>query len=116
MRGEGQKSMKDGICRASRRCDSTYVRRQAEAIARELASGGVRPEAGKRTLLETRAAVQRGWQAVASKLAQHGGRRLAADVVRFAGGMDRPPLTDREWITCRLLAQVRTRQREARTP
>lgn len=114
-RGESRKSMKDGIYRASRRGDSTYVREQAKAVARELASGGGQPESDKRKLLETRAAIQRGWQAVAEKLAEHGYRQLATAVVRFARGMDRP-LTGREWMARGLLAaQVRARQREART-
>lgn len=116
VRGEGRKSMKDGIYRASRRGESTYVREQAEVVARELAgSGSVQPEPGKQTLLEMRVAIQRGWQSVADKLAQQGDRQLAADAIRFAGSMARP-LTDREWIARGLLAQVRSRQREAYVP
>lgn len=114
VRGESRKPMKDGIYRASQRGDSTYTRGQAESVARELVGGEVRPESGKRTLLETRVAIQRGWQVVADKLAQQGDSRLAADVIRFAGNMARP-LTDREWIARGLLAQVRARQREVRT-
>lgn len=114
VRGESRSAMKDGIYRASRRGDSTYIRAQAEGVARELAAdGSVQPEPSKRTLLETRAAIQNGWQAVADKLAQQGDRQLAADAIRFAGSMARP-LTDRERIARGLLAQVRARQREAR--
>lgn len=110
VRGESRKSMKDGIYRASRRGRSTQMRARAESVARELVvSGRLQPEPGKRTLLQTRDAIQHGWQAVADKLVQQGDRELAADVVRFAGGMDRP-LTDREWIARGLPAQVRTRQ------
>jgi Relaxase/Mobilisation nuclease domain len=115
VRGRDRKSAKDGIFRASLRGDSTHVRAGAEGVARELAaSGSVRPEPGKRTLLATRTAIQHGWQVVAEKLVQRGDRQLAADVARFAGAMDRP-MTDREWLAQELMASVRARQREVRT-
>lgn len=114
VRGERRKSMTDGIYRASRRGDSTQLRARAESVAKELAaSGSVQLELGKGTLLETRAAIRNGWQAVVEKLALQGDRRLAADVFRFVRGMDRPQ-TDRERIAQGLLAQVRARQQEAR--
>lgn len=90
------------------------MRVRAEGVASELAANGsIRPEVGKRTLLKTRVAIQDGWQSVTEKLAQYGDRELAADVVRFVGGMA-PPLTDREWIARGLLARVRERQHETR--
>jgi len=114
VRGESQRAKKDGIYRASRRGDSSYMRAQAEAAARGLSSGGVRAESGKRRLLETRAAIQQGWQNVADRLAVQGERQLAADVVHFSGGMDRP-LTDREWLARSLLAVSRASPRQAKT-
>ncbi|MEO8313786.1 MAG: relaxase/mobilization nuclease domain-containing protein [Pseudomonadota bacterium] len=115
VRGESRKSTKDGSYRASLRGDSTTERARAEGVARELAaSGGVRPELGKRTMLATRAAIQDGWKSVAEKLVLRGDRQFAADVARFAGGMDRP-LTDREWLAKEFMASVRARQRELRT-
>ncbi len=114
VRGESRKAMKDGIYRASLRGASTHMRERVEAVASELARGGVRPEAGKRTLTETRAVIESGWHAVATRLAQQGDHRLAADISRLAEAMDRP-LTDREWIARGLLAQVRAKQWEART-
>lgn len=114
VRGEDRKSTKDGIYRARLRGGSTADRAKAEGVARELAaSGGIRPESGKRTLLATRAAIQDGWKSVAEKLVLHGDRQLAADVARFASGMDRP-LTDREWLAKQLMASVRARQRDAK--
>lgn len=114
VRGESRKCMKDGVYRASLRGESSNMRVRIEGVAKELAvSTGVRPEPGKRTLLETRAAIQSGWQAVAEKLTRQGDRQLSDEVARFAVGMDRP-LTDREWIAGGLLAQVRARQREER--
>ena len=119
VRGENRKPLKDGIYRASRRGVSTHMRTRAEGVAKELAaSGSIRPEPSKRTLLETRAAIESGWWVVAEKLAQQGDQRLASDVVRFVGKMDRP-LTDREWMARELMATSRARaharQREART-
>ncbi|MCC7463956.1 MAG: relaxase/mobilization nuclease domain-containing protein [Gammaproteobacteria bacterium] len=114
VRGESRKALKDGIYRASLRGASTLLRERVEAVASELANGSVRPEAGKRTLTDTRAVIQSGWRVVANRLALQGDQRLAADISRFAEGMDRP-LTDREWIARGLLAQVRVKQREART-
>jgi len=112
VRGEDRKAMKDGIYRASLRGASTHVRERVEAVARELAGGGVQPEAGKRTLTETRAVIESGWRAVANRLTQQGDHRLAADVSRFAEAMARP-LTDREAIARVLFAQVRAQHREA---
>ncbi len=113
VRGESRKSMKDGIYRASRRGDSTTMRERVQTVARELASGGVHPEPGKRTMLETRAAIHGGWQAIVEKLVRQGDPWLAAEVVRFASGTDWP-LTDRERIVRGLLAQVGARQQEER--
>lgn len=115
VRGEDRKPAKDGIYRASLRGDSSHVRAKAEGVARELAtSGRVLPEPGRQTLLATRAAVQHGWQSVADKLVLHGDRELAAEVARFASGMDRP-LTERESIARVLSTHVRARQQESRT-
>ncbi len=114
VRGESRKAMKDGIYRASLRGASTHMRERIEAVASELANGSVRSEVGKRTLTETRAVIQSSWRAVANRLALQGDHKLAADVSRFTEGMDRP-LTDREWIARGLLAQVRAKQREAKT-
>ncbi len=116
-RGESRKSLKDGIYRASRRGASTHMRVRVEGVAKELAASGcIQQEPGKRALLETRAAIESGWRNVADKLAQQGDQRLAADVVRFVGKIDRP-LTDREWLVRGLMgaAGARVRQREART-
>jgi type III secretion system FlhB-like substrate exporter len=69
---------------------------------------------GKRTLLATRAAIQDGWRSVADKLVLHGDRELAAQVVRFASGMDRP-LTERERIARVLSAHLIAQRQEVRT-
>ncbi|MCB0221192.1 MAG: hypothetical protein KDH09_15950, partial [Chrysiogenetes bacterium] len=115
VRGESRKSMKDGIYRARQRRESTHTRTRAQDVATEMvASRGLPPEPGKRTLLSTRAAVLRGWRAAAATLIQHGDRSLAADVVKFTDSFEQP-LTDREWIARSLLALSRARQRDAMT-
>ncbi|MFO1505304.1 MAG: relaxase/mobilization nuclease domain-containing protein [Steroidobacteraceae bacterium] len=115
VRGEDRKPIKDGIYRASLRGDSSHVRAKAEGVMRELAaSGSVRPEPGRRTLLETRATVHQGWQSVAQKLALQGDCSLATAAAHFAGDLGRP-LTDRERIARELMALVRGRQLEQRT-
>lgn len=97
VRGESRKARPDGIYRASLRDDSTYMRGQAEAVARELLKGEVRVEQGKKRLTDTRRDVILGWYQVAKQLAEVGQHDLAHSVQRFVEGMP-PARTDREWI------------------
>jgi hypothetical protein len=97
VRGQDQKSKKDGIYRASLRGESTYLRAQAEAVARELLTGDIRIEPGKKTLVETRMKVERGWIGLARRLAHEGHTDLASEVPGFVRGMP-PPRTDRELV------------------
>jgi hypothetical protein len=73
VRGQGHKAKKDGIYRTSLRGDSSYVRAQAEAVASELLQGEIHIDRGKRTLVETRKQVVRGWARVATALEKGGG-------------------------------------------
>jgi hypothetical protein len=106
VRGETRKAKKDGIYRASERGDSTYLRAQAEAVAAELLKGNIRPDAGKRTLLETRRQVEGGWRSVASLLAKDGHHDLSNDLRRF---VERMPMvrTERELIAHELQQRIR---------
>lgn len=97
VRGQRQTATKDGIYRASLRGDSTYVRAEAEGVARELLKGGLCVEPGKKTLMETRKHVVRGWQAIEAQLSAAGHRELAGDIQRFVRDMP-PPLTQRDWM------------------
>jgi hypothetical protein len=106
VRGETTKTRKDGIYRASQRGDSTYVRAQAEAVAAELLKGNTRAEPGKRNLVETRKAVERGWRSVADKLAKDGHQDLARDVQRFVDRMP-PARTERESVAHELRQHLR---------
>jgi hypothetical protein len=106
VRGETMNAKKDGIYRASQRGDSTYVRAQAEAVAAELLKGNLRAEPGKRKLVETRNAVEKGWRSVANLLVKDGRHDLAGDVRRFVERMT-PPRTERELIAGELLERAR---------
>ena len=111
VRGESRSARMDGIYRANLRDDSSFVRKRVERVARELASGAVRVEPGKRALLETRSEIVRGWHSLANRLAGIGERNLAADIGKFANAMDRPQ-TDKELIATDLLIRARARKPE----
>jgi Relaxase/Mobilisation nuclease domain len=109
VRGQGTKAKKDGIYRANLRGDSTYIRAQAEAVSAELVKGTMLAEPGKRTLAETRKAVEGGWRSVANLLARDGHQDLAADAQLFIERIPRPR-TEKELIAARLLERTRHRE------
>jgi hypothetical protein len=78
VRGGQHRNRKTGIYRAAARGDSTYMRERAEAIARELRSGGVRPESGYSGVRQTRQEVERGWMAFAELMEREGQHDTAA--------------------------------------
>ncbi|MGH8252286.1 MAG: relaxase/mobilization nuclease domain-containing protein [Steroidobacteraceae bacterium] len=106
VRGQDHKAKKDGIFRADSRGDSSYVRAQAEAVASELLKGEIHIDRGKRTLVETRKQVVRGWAQVATALKNDGELVLADQVRSFAAGFS-PPRTDRELVARELILKVR---------
>jgi len=109
VRGNPHSPKLDGIYRAEQRGESHRTRAQVHAVAGELATRRVQTEPGKARLVQTREAVQRGWEAVSEILMAQGRPELAAEVRRFAAQM-RPPRTDREQIA----AALRMHLREAR--
>jgi hypothetical protein len=111
VRGQSRKAMKDGIYRAGLRGDSTYIRAQAEAVARELLEGKSLPESDKRKLLETRRLVKAGWRDVSDILVKEGRTGLAAEVRRFTDTMS-PARTNGEWIAAALLETAHRRKVE----
>jgi hypothetical protein len=114
VRGQDFKAKKDGIYRADLRGDSSYVRAQAEAVASELLKGNIHIDRGKRTIVETRKQVVRGWMQVATALKKDGELMLADQVRSFAAGLS-PPRTDREGVARELTSRaraVRTSHRE----
>jgi hypothetical protein len=110
VRGETKPRKTDGIHRAALRGASTHYRRRADLVARELASGAVKPEPSKNRLLATRREVVRGWSEVADSLVNQGNVELALAVRRFVDRMP-PPCTEKEWLTERLLERTTSRPR-----
>lgn len=117
VRGETKTTKRDGIHRAMLRGDSTHMRARADAVARELATGVLRPEPGKEVLLETRRAVVDGWRGLADQLERDGNSQLAATVRQFTKALPQP-LTEKERIAreigARLVAQRLREQAPAR--
>ncbi len=72
--------MRDGIYRALKRGQSTFMRRKAERVAKELLRGGLRAEPGKAKLLATRERVVQDWSATAANLRDQGEPQLAREV------------------------------------
>ena len=102
----------DGIYRASKRGESTHIRKRVEAVARELNAGKLQIEPGKEKLLRTREEVRRGWLAVSETLSRDGQPELATRVRRYVEELPRPG-TEKEYIAARLLAP-RTREPKVR--
>jgi type IV secretory pathway VirD2 relaxase len=92
VRGEIKPQKSTGIHRAMLRGASTLWRERAHSVARDLASGGLKPEPGRERLLATRRDVIRGWNAMAQVLDAQGQRELAVAVRRFVDRMP-PPQT-----------------------
>ena len=106
VRGNPHSQKLDGIYRAEQRGESHRTREQVHAVAGELRKGRLQTEPGKARLVETREAVQRGWEAVSELLMAEGRPELAAAVTRFAAQMP-PPRTDREQIADALRKHLR---------
>jgi predicted transcriptional regulator len=111
VRGEITPQKTDGIYRAARRGASTHWRKRADAVARELAGGGLKDEPAKARLLETRRQVLRAWNEIADNLVRQGEGDLALAVRKFAEQLP-PPRTEKAWIAERLREQSKTRRRE----
>lgn len=104
VRGAARTTKQDGIHRAMLRGESTHMRVRAEAVARELAAGGLKPDSGGRVLLETRRRVLAGWRSLADILELDGNRELAAAARRFAEAMP-SPMSEKEMIASQLRSQ-----------
>lgn len=107
VRGVTRTTKRDGIRRAMLRGQSTHMRARAEAVARELATGGLKSDPGQRVLLQTRRAVLEGWRGLAQILERDGDPQLAGAVRRFAETMP-PPLTEKEEMVRKLGEHLRT--------
>jgi hypothetical protein len=105
LRGRPKERMRDGIYRALKRGQSTFMRRKAEWVAKELLRGGLRAEPGKANLLATRERVVQDWSATAANLRDQGEPQLAREVEGFVRRMPAVATGD-ERIARSLLAQV----------
>ncbi len=105
LRGKPKEQLRDGIYRALKRRGSTFMRRKAEWVARELLRDGLRPETGKAKLLATRKRVVQDWNATAANLRDQGEPQLAREVESFVSRMP-AVATGNERIAKALLAQV----------
>lgn len=110
VRGQTRSGFKDGIYRASLRGDSRYLRERSQRIAQELRDGALKPNSGKKQLLDTRREVIAGWHAAADALLEAGQGALAEKIWRFIGGMPRPLTTD-EQLAAKLEERTRIRER-----
>jgi hypothetical protein len=108
VRGETTPHKLDGIFRPMRDPErySTHMQNRAESVAAELLTGGLRVEAGKSKLVQTRKVVERGWRAVSDILVSEGQPELAAQVERFVNTMS-PPQTEKEQLAAAVLERVR---------
>ena len=105
VRGESRTHKKDGIYRAAQRGNSSYLRSQAEDVARQLVNGHLCSEPGKRSLVQTRRDVERGWRNLASQLAIQGQVDIAREVGRLVEAL-LPVKTDRERVVDSLRKQT----------
>ena len=115
LRGKPKTWKQDGIYRALKRGQSTFMRLKAESVAEELRRGQLAPEAGRTLLLATRARVVEDWKATAAVLQVHGQKNLAGDVEAFIGKMP-AVATEKEALAKGLLTQLtvqRARRRGA---
>jgi hypothetical protein len=115
VRGQTRTTKRDGIHRATLRGQSTHLRARAEAVAEELATGGLKSDPGQRVLLETRREVLNGWRGLADVLERRGEPQLAGAVRRFAETMP-SPLTEKETMARQLEAQLRSHRIREQAP
>jgi Relaxase/Mobilisation nuclease domain len=94
----------DGIFRASKRGESTHIRKRVDAVFRELKEGKLQIEPGKEKLLRTREEVRRAWLAVCDTLRRDGHPELAMQIRRYLEQMPRAA-TEKEYLAARLLAR-----------
>lgn len=109
VRGQTRTHKTDGIYRATLRGNSIQTRDRATSVAAELHRSHLGIEAGKRKLIETRKAVERGWLAASAALVTQGRHELAAEIHRFLAQIPQPQ-TERERIATALLAMRRQAQ------
>ena len=114
LRGRSKDQKKDGIYRALKRGESTFMRSKVQWVAEELRRGRLEPEAGKAKLLATRNRVIEDWRATATLLREQGQESFAHGVEAYVGRMP-AAATEKELAAKGLLAQVAAHRARARS-
>ena len=114
LRGKPKDRKKDGIYRALKRGQSTFLRRKVEKVAEELQHGRLAPESAKATLLATRGRVVEDWSATAILLRTQGQESLAQRVDAYVRRMP-AVATEKELLAKGLLAQVAAQRSRVRS-
>ena len=112
LRGKPKDGKKDGIYRAIKRGQSTFMRRNVEGVAAELQHGRLAPEPGKAKLLATRGRVVDDWGATATQLRAQGRESLAQGVEAYLRRMPEVA-AEKELVAKGLLAQVAAQRARA---
>jgi hypothetical protein len=114
LRGKPKDRKKDGIYRALKRGQSTFMRRKVERAAEEVHHGRLAPESGKAKLLATRNRVVEDWSATATLLRAQGQDSLARGVEAYVRRMP-AVATEKELVAKGLLAQVAAQRSRVRS-
>ena len=114
LRGKPKDRKKDGIYRALKRGQSTFMRRKVERVAAELRRGQLTPEPRKAKLLATRSRIVADWNATTTLLRAQGHESLARGVEAY---MRRMPAvaTEKELLAKGLLAQLAAQRARVRS-
>jgi hypothetical protein len=101
----------DPIFRANERGASTHYYEREQEVRRELATGGLKPEAARDRLRATRHELLKGWAEIAQTLETQREPELAAAVRRFAKTMP-PPLTEKEQLAAQITTGPAAKRKE----
>ena len=113
LRGKPKDRKKDGIYRALKRGQSTFMRRKVETVAEDLQHGRLAPDPGKAKLLATRKRVVEDWSATAASLRAQGHESLAQGIDAYVRRMS-GVATEKELVAKGLLAQVAAQRSRVR--
>ena len=86
---------------------------RTEAVARELADGGLKVAPGTANKLRTRSKIREAWKILGDILVRQNQPELAQQIRQFVDRMS-PPLTEKEAIAARLVERARENARRDR--
>ena len=114
LRGKPKDRKKDGIYRALKRGQSTFMRRKVERVADELQHGRLAPESGKAKVLATHNCIVEDWSATTAVLRAQGQDSLARGVEAYVRRMP-AVATEKELVAKGLLAQLAVERARVRS-